>query len=247
MPLIDYRGTRVLFVHVPKTGGSSVETWMRGLAPLQFASSGVPDGCKVTPTHYTWNDLSAHLPPETVDYAFMLVRNPFARIASEYRMRWLVSRDNHFSLPAFAPWLERAMAAYRREATHLDNHIRPQWHFASRRVRIFRLEDGLSAALRTVAREAGLPPPDGPPPRERRTAAFGGTLDWDLGEMERVRELYGIDFERFGYPLEFPKRGTPFNRPPKPARAPERAGGKAAPEPANPGAAPGPDPADPAG
>lgn len=204
MPLIDYGGRRVVFVHVPKAAGTSVEEWMGGLAPLHFRSRGIPACSKVTPQHYTWSDLINFVPPETVDYAFVILRNPFERMASAYKMRWLMAQDGHLGeIAPFSSWLETATERYKTNPHAYDNHLRPQWMFLGQAVRRFRLEDGLKTILDRVAAESGLPAPEAVP-RCLATDAFPGEVEWDTADIGRMREVYQGDFAELGYSSDPP-------------------------------------------
>src|SRR5689334_15820095 len=93
---------QVVFIHVPKTGGTSIERllglerpeclWspspMAGLAPADR-----------TPQHFTWRELRPHLPPGLAasGFKFAFVRNPWDRFLSEYawRRQWYFNRPRH--------------------------------------------------------------------------------------------------------------------------------------------------------
>ncbi len=172
---------------------------MRLHAPLQLFCHGLPPSFKVTPQHLTANDIRTIFTDEFFDYRFTIVRNPFTRIESEYKMRYIMGKSAFFR--GFAPyhtWLENAIGQASSTAWHLDNHLRPQWHFVSHRLRVFRFEDGLETIMRTVAAETGLRPPEHLP-HKLSTSDFDGTITWDIREEGLVREFYEQDFERFGY------------------------------------------------
>ena len=48
MPFIDHQGRRSLFVHIPKTGGTSIETWLKGIGPLRLYRNGILQALKVS-------------------------------------------------------------------------------------------------------------------------------------------------------------------------------------------------------
>ncbi|WP_140849628.1 sulfotransferase family 2 domain-containing protein, partial [Paracoccus sp. FO-3] len=107
MPFIQHNGKRILFIHIPKAGGTSVESWMKGIAPLRLFSMGIPHASRCTPQHYRAQDIEALLGEGFFDYAFTIVRNPYHRIESEYRMRAQLAKDSFWKgLPAFSPWIE---------------------------------------------------------------------------------------------------------------------------------------------
>src|SRR6476661_3118822 len=83
----------VLFVHVPKTGGSTIEKlftesgwamrWQatRDSAPRLFAH------LRVSPQHYHGALLQELVKPSSFDLTFLVVRDPVARFRSEFAMR----------------------------------------------------------------------------------------------------------------------------------------------------------------
>ncbi len=201
MPFIHYSGKNILFVHIPKTGGTSVTNWMGGFEPVQFHNPGKQSLLYVTPQHLRHSDLRALFAEGYFDYAFTIVRNPYDRIESEYRFRREVGLANDRpELPPFSMWLERALEMFGREHWHLDNHIRPQVDFLGSGVQVFRFEDGLRHILGEVASAVGLPKPK----RVGHARASGpdaDPIDWDLQDRLRVNRHYAEDFERFGYPV----------------------------------------------
>ncbi|WP_172331296.1 sulfotransferase family 2 domain-containing protein [Mangrovicoccus sp. HB161399] len=199
MPYVEARGRRVFFVHIPKTGGQSVEAWLAGQGRLRFHSVGIPAPLKCTPQHLRWLDVAELFGAEAFDYAFAIVRNPFDRLESEYRMVWLQEKQGFFrAAPSFPLWLEQSLDAYVANPFHRDNHLRPSSAFLGRGVEVFRFEDGLAAAVDKVARATGFAPP-AVLPHENASAGFGGEIRWEAPLVDRVAQLYEADLRRFGY------------------------------------------------
>lgn len=199
MPFIQHNGKRVLFIHIPKAGGTSVETWMKGFAPLRLFSMGIPHASRCTPQHYRAQDIRALLGDGFFDLAVTIVRNPYDRIASEYRMRAELAKESFWKgLPAFSPWIEENLDRQQHDRYHLDNHLRPQWEFLGNHVEVFRLEDGLAAPLARLSDVLGVTSPK-TPPHELRSAPQ--EIVWDVADRIRVQTHYAKDFERFGYSL----------------------------------------------
>jgi hypothetical protein len=217
LPLYRLDGRAILFVHVPKAAGTSVDAWLRAHDPAPLlAHSRRPGGLRCPPQHLEAATLAAVVPPEAVDYAFAIVRDPFDRLASEffYRMAERPERRHRVGLrrttlaaaseaeagTIFARWLDRALARRGRDPYHMSNHLRPQHEFtAYPGTRVFRLEDGLDTALGAVAREAGLPPP-GRTFGENRSPRRG--LAMAARSRGAIARLYAEDFRRFGYDPE---------------------------------------------
>ena len=197
MPFIQHNGKRVLFVHIPKTGGTSLEKYMASFSPLRLFSHGVPHVSKCTPQHYRAQDIKSLMGDGFFDYSLAIVRNPYDRIESEYRMRAQIANEQFFKgLLRFSEWVENFLERQKTERFLLDNHLRPQWEFVSKDVEIFKLEDGLSAPLAAVARVLGEEPPADIP---HELATRGDRVDWDNADRIRVQNHYAKDFETFGY------------------------------------------------
>ncbi|WMS45362.1 sulfotransferase family 2 domain-containing protein (plasmid) [Acuticoccus sp. MNP-M23] len=204
MPFVEFDGFRLLFIHIPKAGGSSVETWMRTLGELQFWSpSLIPPALKCTPQHLRRMEIDQLFSRNYFDYGFAIVRNPFTRIASEYRMRAMLAQEGAMPFPEFGPWLEHNLTLARNNSFHLDNHLRPQWQFTGNRTTLMRFEDGLETIIATVCKHIGRTPPE-TVPHELSSKGLGKAIEWDTSSIVHVAETYRSDFERFSYSIHEP-------------------------------------------
>lgn len=200
MPFITLSGRNLLYLHVPKTGGTTIEAWMKTLAPLQF-HSGMPPALRCTPQHLRMVDFRTLFAPGFFDVAVMTVRNPYDRIASEFRMRAVLAGKSFWnSYPDFSIWLERTLEAAAKNPFHLDNHLRPQWQFHGTGVEVLKFETGLPAILARMGEIFGAEPP-AEPGHHYDTASSGIAFEWDLADRLRVQEFYRKDFEVFDYPM----------------------------------------------
>lgn len=79
MPLHRIGDKIVLFVHIPKTGGSTMEAWLHDLGPraLRYPKKG--EGLLTPPQHFHAALLERIVPPEFYDDAFCIVRDPLDR------------------------------------------------------------------------------------------------------------------------------------------------------------------------
>ena len=199
MPFIELNGKRALFLHIPKTGGTTIEHWLAEAAPLHFRTVGIPAFSRSTPQHFRWHDFRTLFGDNYFDYVFTFVRNPYDRIASEFRMQAALQRESFWKEhSSFSIWLETTLEIAGRNPIHLDNHVRPQWHFIGSNVRIFKFESGLEAGLKDVAETLGLEPPVDLP-RRISTQESEIKFEWDLHDRILVETFYEKDFESFGY------------------------------------------------
>jgi hypothetical protein len=89
---------RVLYVHVPKTGGTSIEFFFdkNGFA-VTFVDRGgagsIVPMMKCSPQHLHAEQLHAIFHVNRFTYSFMTVRNPIDRLVSEYRMRAVMQKS----------------------------------------------------------------------------------------------------------------------------------------------------------
>ncbi|MBB1087967.1 sulfotransferase family 2 domain-containing protein [Lysobacter sp. SG-8] len=205
MPFIEHNDKRLLFIHVPKTGGTSVEAWMSQVAPLRLRTVGVPASLKCTPQHLRMSDFNQLFGKGYFHEAFCLVRNPFSRIESEYRMRLSMHKSGFFKEgPEFSAWLETSLDRARKEPWLFDNHLRPQWEFVEKNVEVHKLESGLDAALSAAAASIGLAF-TGPAPRLLASGKEAGMrIEWESSDIARVCDFYKRDFDTFGYSTELP-------------------------------------------
>ena len=212
MPCVRANGKLLFFAHVPKTGGSSVEDYLaarfgplsmldRGWFGYRYGGGGARSaGLLTSPQHLTAADAGRlfQTPP---DWSFAVVRDPVARIVSEYRYmaargrrpwRWLAKAG-------FSPWLHTVLRAARHDPTIFDNHLRPQSDIVPAEAEVFRLEDGLDALIARIDAVTGTTAPG---------LAMGHALksgpadrpDPAPADLAAIGQAYASDYARFGYP-----------------------------------------------
>jgi hypothetical protein len=206
MPLAFIGSRRLLYLHVPKTGGTSVERTISQMGQMTHKNFFVPDGFPCTAQHWhgaVWEKLI----PEAsfFDAVFMTVRHPLRRFESEYRYRLaseIVSlkkdpKDIRVRLDGFSRWGDKVLDAYGEDPFAFDNHFRPQYEFEAFSPRVFRIEDGVDSISSFLARQLSLStvPVIG---KHKVSPYFVKTL-WSRTLFDRVLALYAEDFKRYGY------------------------------------------------
>jgi hypothetical protein len=207
VPIFTRDDRAVLFVHVPKTGGTTLEKMMVG-AGWEVGFRATPRTHpaqaplhRVSPQHYHADLLAQTLRLDRFDTTFVVTRDPLARFRSEYAMR----NKRHAAAGTAAhveEWTRSIARRVRRNPSVLDNHLRPQHEFLVPGARVFRLEDGMGAIVGALNEDAGLGLSHAVPQhllsgRDGRIASRDVQVN---AAVERwVREFYARDYELLDY------------------------------------------------
>ena len=195
MPLYRHNDRVILLIHIPKTGGSSLEEMLVDAGALQALKFHKRLGyAACNPQHMHWEVLRRWVPKGFYDFSLAIVRNPYDRLASEYAWRAHVSGKD---LPEFNTWVRKTFAAYHTNPYFMDNHIRPQSEFVGYKVRIFKLEDGLNAAAKVSFRRLGLTYRKPATPHVRKSAHQ--MIEIEASVVDLIRDFYAADFEAYDY------------------------------------------------
>ncbi len=211
MPSLTLSGQLIWFSHCPKTGGTSVEQfmvarWGDAVGHLHWGwdTWWRQGGWRLadppnSPQHLVWEDAVKHL-PDRPDVVFAVVRDPVARLASEYRWQRRGRRGTFLGrLLAFLPfslWLELMLATAAKHPYVFDNHLRPQSDFVPDGARVFHLEDGLHRAVRWLMETVGEPITEEALPH----ALPSGTKPRIPAQSQSlIARYFAVDYARFGY------------------------------------------------
>ena len=211
MPLHRIGDKIVLFVHIPKTGGSTIETWLAELGPSALKHPGKYEGLQVAPQHFHAALLERILPSEFYDDAFCIVRDPFDRILSEYRWRYRHRAELPTGWARFVPgtnkemararhfrkWVAGQFSRTRKNPVNRGNHLRPQSDFLGvEGCRIYRFEDGFDQIMADLAARWSMPHPDVIP---HANASRKTNFSVDAETRRMIDAFYAEDFEKLGY------------------------------------------------
>jgi hypothetical protein len=196
----------VLFPHVPKTGGTSVERlfrrngWRMHLRDSRVGKGSLHYARRCSPQHLHAAVLRELIDLSRVDVCFMVVRDPIARFRSEYAMRQKdAAKTDAATVEA---WADKVLTRYARNPYALDNHVRPQHEFLLPDTEVFRLEDGLDAMMTSLNERYDLGVPNQVDHR-LKSADLTGISSRDVQVSPaldaRLREVYAEDFRQFGF------------------------------------------------
>lgn len=153
MPIMTMNDKAILFVHIPKCGGSSFERQMnqrgwREHLSVRGISADKLSFLKCSPQHLHAELLLTLVNPAGFDDIVTLVREPLARLRSEYT--WQLFQGMTSLKPE--DWIEHVFDSYGANNFIYDNHIRPQCEFLIEGSRLFKLEQqGVDKAVASVA------------------------------------------------------------------------------------------------
>ena len=197
--------TNVLFVHIPKCAGQTIAAYFLTNAGLSWDDRGQylmlgNDRPKLGPpqfAHFTLEEYysSGILPKETIDDAikFTVVRNPWARLWSEYNFNWrsVCSFDDFFD---FFPMRIIDCHATGRDALR---HIKPQVEFMADGIEVLRFEN-LDAGFSAFCQRHDLPDV-GLHNKMNMVKKRPYQNAYNERQIEIVGDFYRHDIEMFGY------------------------------------------------
>ena len=208
MPFITLAGKNMLYMHIPKNGGTTVESWLATVAPLHFSTDynlGYSPTFRSTPQHFTADDIQKLFAEGFFSYSFLFARNPYNRIESEYRHLHKIghlkkSLKNLFIIPTFDQWTKESLQKIKSDPWIWDNHLRPQWEYIYPSSDIYKMEDGLLNGIKSVAIKMGVTPPS-ELPHLNHTRDVKVATRWSDESRLLVQKYYARDFKEFGYTL----------------------------------------------
>ena len=142
MPAYIHKNNRasVLFVHIPKCGGGSIEQYLRQSNFKQYLYQARPAGfLRCSAQHMHMDLLEQFIDLNYFDAIFSVVRNPVARIISEYKWRIKSPYAKH----GIDHWYTKTRDIYNKNPFAFDNHLRPMNAFVRDNSKIFKLEEDM--------------------------------------------------------------------------------------------------------
>ena len=159
----------ILFLHIPKCGGSTIEGYFNQLNCQTFFKGEykpLKGLIKAESQHFTYKVLEEILNIDDVDFIFSIVRNPFARLASEFRYRngqiALVSEAKKMGFKNIiykdpAEWVVNVLLSQMRYPHVLGNHLVPMHEYIGPEVKnIYYIEHGMNSIITDIEIQVGV-------------------------------------------------------------------------------------------
>jgi len=224
---------KLIYIHVPKTGGASVEdflldkfgyersilTFTDGIGTSQFNSDNSGKRTLYPLMHYTLPQLTKEVnrSGHKVDNSwniFSIVRNPYYKLISELFFVWNIPLTFHYhTLPESArpALVDSSLDEYINNPDNVNyhsNHSLPQYKFFENtdlNYKIFKFEDGLENIMSKLGFEIEKPFPHRLNIFKERNTPKPDYKDVLTPYLvETVNNLYYKDFEIFGYDMLSP-------------------------------------------
>ena len=199
MPIFAIDGRKILFIHVPKTGGSAIAGHLSRYGEVSL--DGKPDqgpGMKCIPRHLHGAPLEEMFKPADFDYVFTVVRHPLSRVISDYRY-YVRRKGRENTPPRFSMWLRYRLFRASLDPYYQDNHFRAQSAFPCLGAEIYRFENGLSRCIEGINGKLGTAIPAELPWVNRSPPI---PVHPSRADKALIYRRYRRDFERFGYEME---------------------------------------------
>lgn len=198
MPIMIKDNKSVLFIHIPKCGGSTFEKTIKDMGWRElFSFRGLHLSklkfMKCTPQHMHAEILDQIVNKDQFTKIVAIVRNPFDRLISEYF--WQLKQG----ITNLAPedWIDDTFSKYQSNNYIYDNHIRPQSEFLMDGVEIYKIENnGIYEALNLINNDENTIPNLS---NEKKTVKDNDIIKEFNNKKEKIEEFYKEDFKRLNY------------------------------------------------
>ena len=197
----------IVHPHIPKTAGTAIADFFRKIGcQVCFGDENmhIRSLMRCPPQHYDYQILDMLFLIEKADYSFVVVRNPFDRIKSDYM--WAMTKSTMAGSDiSFDEWAAYLFDNYKSNPYILANHIKPQHLFTGPKIKnVFKYEDGLEKIMNTVLSSIGLTTDEEISLQRINTSddfheKFPDKLTMNNKTMNRIIDFYRRDFDLFGY------------------------------------------------
>jgi hypothetical protein len=215
MPIFSNAKRSILFIHIPRAGGMSIEDlflqnyWIPDL--LHYHSKGIILGpyYNCTPQH-VHAEILKQIPASALikenilveTTSFTVVRNPIERFKSEINFQLASEKFPNTPYDTIANIL---IDAYEKNNYVFDNHLRPQHEFILENTKIFKFEDTIHN-IRNILNETFDLELIEKEVFQNELSSKSGVRTSDIvlssETLNKIQDLYKKDFEIFGYKIK---------------------------------------------
>ncbi|PMO67491.1 hypothetical protein BCT05_06860 [Vibrio breoganii] len=196
MPIFTKKDSIVLFVHIPKSAGTTVkDLFIQNDYNVILGNKNRKIEFPCTPQHYH-NEILEYLNLNSIEYRFTVVRNPITRLFSEYKFRGY----DKIKYITFDVFVHAAFKLYKLDKYCFDNHIRPQSEFISEGLIVYKFEDGIEEIRNSFVKKSLI---DSSTIISHKRKSKKATLQFNSSTLRNIMDFYKEDFSLFNY--ETPK------------------------------------------
>jgi hypothetical protein len=199
---------KIIFVHIPKTGGTSVEEMLTDYGMFTLEFHGVLGGRALH--HFTAIELMSALGKNMFNnyYKFAFVRNPYEKMVSEYYWCRIpgVGFRNKQSFNDFIKYVENIVKNKKFYTNIYHDHFIPQYYFIFNNKQllvndVYKFED-IKIALPLIKEKLKI---RGPilHTNKNRFKSNADKLVLTDEQKEKIYNLYKIDFDVFNYNKDY--------------------------------------------
>lgn len=193
MPIFCKDDQKVLLIHIPKTGGISINhVFARAGWHISLEGNVLKHdyykNIRGSLNHLCYAELEEYYNFEDFDFVFSVVRNPYHRAVSEYH--WQKQTQD------FSQWFKSEIDQFNNSDRYGDNHFLPQCNFVGAgTTKTYQLEQGFDSIVEDLSKQVQSPLSFNMLPANESIKS----ISVDDIDKQLVYSVYKQDFERFGY------------------------------------------------
>ena len=213
MPIFKINKKLILFTHIPKCGGTSVEKYFIEIgSKISFYDNKIyhiPEELrwnKSSPQHIDGASFQRLFSHDFFDHKFVICRHPLSRLKSAFGYHKFVEKTIELDL-ALEEFVQKNLSDAATGMGKYDHHFKPQHTFlpSGWTYDLFKFETGMTKVKQYIDICAlGTPSPKSMPHSMKAKDTNKKASDSYLSQksIELVQEIYSKDFELFGYERE---------------------------------------------